>query len=474
MILEHWIDGAARASIDGQTVELAQGARAAAPIRVARGGAADVDGAVQAAAAATSSWRSLSAKDRGRMLRAASELIRERVDDLVEEEVLDTGKPRSLAAAEISGAADYFEFYSTLVNLPVGDVLDVQPGLHVHTVREPYGVVGIITPWNLPMNQAARAVAPALAAANTVVLKPAEVTPTTSVRMAEVLRDAGVPAGVFNVVLGQGSVAGMALVRHPAVRKLAFTGSVPVGREIGRVAAERVLPLTLELGGKSACIVFEDADLDLASREVVRAFTTNAGQVCSSGTRLLVEESIREDLVSRVAQIVADLREGEHIGPLITDQQARTVRDYLSIAEQEGANPVVGGRVADERAGEKCFIPPTVYDRVTNDMRIAREEIFGPVLAVISFTSEGEAVRLANDSDFGLVGGVFSGDVARGLRVASQLEVGQAYVNSWSTQSVEMPFGGHKLSGYGREKGIEAINHYSQVKSISLNLGAIQ
>ena len=422
---------------------------------------AEVDRAVQAAAAAAPGWRRLASFDRGRVLMSIARRLVAEIEELTELECAETGKPPALAEAEIRGAAEYFEFYASLVHLPAGDVLDVRPDLHVYTVREPYGVVGVITPWNLPLNQAARAVAPALAAGNVVVVKPAESTSRTTVALARLAAEEGLPAGVLNVVVGPGSTVGTAIVEHPLVRKVAFTGSVPVGQHIGRIAAERILPLTLELGGKSANIVFADADLAWAATEAVRAFTTNAGQVCSSGTRLLVERPIHDEFVAAVAALVPKV----HVGPMITAKRLDTVKHYFAIAESEGAEAVVGGAVGDGR-----YVEPTVYTGVTNDMAIAREEIFGPVLVVIPFDTEAEAVAIANDSDYGLVGGVFTADISRAFRMAGAIEAGQVYVNSWSTQSVQMPFGGHKASGYGREKGIEALNHYSHVKSISVRI----
>jgi aldehyde dehydrogenase (NAD+) len=443
--MTHWIDGA--------------------PASSASPGRDDVDRAVRAAARAAAGWRHLASFDRGRVLMAVARRLVAGIEELTELECADTGKPSSLAEAEIRGAAEYFEFYASLVHLPAGDVLDVRPDLHVYTVREPFGVVGVITPWNLPLNQAARAVAPALAAGNVVVVKPAETTSRTTLELARLATEEGLPAGVLNVVAGPGATVGTAIVEHPLVRKVAFTGSVPVGQTIGRIAAERILPLTLELGGKSANIVFADADLAFAATEAVRAFTTNAGQVCSSGTRLLVERSIHDEFVAAVAEATRKVRPGRNLGPMITEKQFATVQHYFDVARSEGARAVAGGTVAPGR-----HVEPTIYTEVTNDMTIAREEIFGPVLVVIPFDTEAEAVALANDSDYGLVGGVFTADISRAFRVAGAIEAGQVYVNSWSTQSVQMPFGGHKASGYGREKGIEALNHYSHVKSISVRI----
>ncbi|MFJ8794714.1 aldehyde dehydrogenase family protein [Streptomyces sp. NPDC102462] len=468
-VLTHWIDGKPVAAATSRPGE--NPATGGAGAETGLGSAADVDLAVRAAAAAAPGWRRFASMERGRLLSAVADRLRADVDRLAELESADTGKPLVLSAAEIRGSADYFEYYAGLVNLPAGDVLDIQPDLHVYTRREPFGVIGVITPWNLPINQAARACAPALAAGNTIVAKPAESTSRTTLELARIATEVGLPDGVFNVVLGRGSEVGTAIVEHPLVRKVAFTGSVRVGQEIGRIAADRVLPLTLELGGKSANIVFADADLEFAASEAVRAFVTNAGQVCSSGTRLLVERSVHDTFVGEVARVAAAVRPGENLGPMITRDQYETVQRYFKVAAEEGATPVTGGHVATVPGREGGFyVEPTVYTGVTNDMTVAREEVFGPVLAVIPFDTEDEAVAIANDSDFGLVGGVFTADISRAFRVAESIEAGQVYVNSWSTQSVQMPFGGHKLSGYGREKGIEALLHYSHVKSISVRL----
>ncbi|MGW6697443.1 aldehyde dehydrogenase family protein [Nocardia sp. NPDC055049] len=438
---------------------------------VATGTPADVDIAARGAHDAARRWRKVASAQRSRILWQVGQLIRRDLDTLTAMEIEDTGKPRATALAEIRGAAEYFEFYAGLVNLPAGEVLDVAPDLHVYTLREPFGVIGVITPWNLPINQAARAIAPALAAGNVVVAKPAETTSQTTVALARLGTEAGLPDNVLNVVCGSGTEVGTAIVEHPLIRKVVFTGSVGVGRQIGHMAADRILPLTLELGGKSANIVFEDSDHQFAAREAVRAFTTNSGQVCSSGTRLLVQRTIHDEFVQAVASLAAELRPGENLGPLITHDQYRTVLKYFQIAEEEGAHAVVGGNCpTSDHLGNGFFVNPTIYTGVHNQMRIAREEIFGPVLVVIPFDTEDEAIAIANDSDFGLVGGVWSRDLTRALRVAESIEAGQIYINTWSTAAVQAPFGGHKASGYGREKGIEALNHYTQVKSVTIAL----
>lgn len=465
--IDNWIGGAAVPPRTGDYAVGVNPATGGPTLRIASGSAEDVDAAADAATQALLGWRHFSAPERGRILRRIADAIRAHADQFIDLEVQDTGKPRRTAAGEVENSAAYFEFYSGLVNLPVGDVLDVEPGQHIYTRREPYGVIGVITPWNVPLNQAARAVAPALVTGNVVILKPAETSSQTTLLLARLAAEAGLPAGVLNVVLGAGPVVGTAIVSHPAVRKVAFTGSVRTGRLIGRIAAERVIPLTLELGGKSANVVFADADLDVAAREAVRAFSANAGQVCSAGTRLLVERSIHDEFVARVAQIAGELRTGDDIGPLITRTQFEQVQDYFRVAAEQGAVAVLGGSIADdpELAGG-FYVKPTIYADVDNASRLAQEEIFGPVLVTIPFDDELDAVRIANESDFGLIAGVFTRDIGRAFRVADAIEAGQIFINTWSTGAVQTPFGGHKNSGYGREKGIEAMLHYTHLKTV--------
>ena len=465
--LDHWIDGGSLAPASGAYIANVNPMTGGPGISVAAGTPADVALAVAAAQRAADGWRRFNAAERGRLMQALAARIRAAKAELAEMERAETGKPLAGALAEIEGSAQYFEFYGSLVYLPTGDVLDVAPDQHVFTKREPYGVVGVITPWNLPLNQAARAIAPALVAGNVVVAKPSEITSQTTIAMARMASEVGFPAGVINIVLGTGRDVGEAIVSHPAVRKVAFTGSVGVGRAIGHIAAERIIPLTLELGGKSANIVFEDADLDLAAGETVKGFTLNAGQVCSAGTRVLVQRSIYDRFVQAVRKAVADIVPGENLGPIITPAQFQRVQSYFKVAAEDGATLVHGGAVAGT---EGFYVQPTVYADVSNDMRIAREEVFGPVGVLIPFDTEDDAIRMANDSDYGLIGTVWSRDISRALRVADRIEAGQIFVNVWNTMSVQTPFGGHKNSGYGREKGIEAIHHYSHLKTVTVKI----
>ncbi len=470
--LDHWIDGAARVPAGGRYLDRISPVDGSLVCRVADGSQEDVDAAVAAASGALPAWRRTPAAVRGRILIEVARRIREASGSLTADEIAETGKPRATAAADVEVAAQYFEFYGEVINAVNGETIDLGGDYHSFTRNEPVGVVGVITPWNVPVNQAARAVAPAIAAGNTVVLKPSSLTSTTSIRLAELCREAGLPDGVYNVLLGAGSTTGPAVVTHPSVRKVAFTGSVEVGRELAHLAADRLIPLTLELGGKSANIVFADADLDKAATWATTAFTSNAGQVCSAGTRLLVQREIHDRFVALVAERAAALRPGETIGPVISSGQLRTIRRYLEVAEGEGAVPVTGGAAAATGGVDVpgLFIPPTVYTGVTNDMRIAQEEVFGPVLVVIPFDTEEEAIAIANDSPYGLVAGVWTRDITRALRVAAEVEAGQVFVNSWWSGGVQTPFGGTKLSGYGREKGVEALRHYTQTKCVTVAL----
>lgn len=469
--------------VGGKTVEPLEGVygvkldpRTAGELeKVAYSGSADVNRAIDDADAAFDVWREMRPSDRGRLLIEFGRLIRANEDRLGATESRETGKPMHEMPALIALIAQFFEFYGGIVNVDNGDVINVGPDYHVYTRRDPFGVVGVILPWNAPLHQAARAIAPSMAVGNTVVAKPSEHTPGSLVELARLAIEAGIPAGVLNVIVGRGSEIGPAMVEHPKMRKVSLTGSVRVGQELGRLAADKILPLTLELGGKSANIVFADSDVDAAAKGSVQAFTWNSGQWCCAGTRLLVEDSIHDEFVEKFVKAVAELRVGPEAdatsGPITTRAQFDKIQEYFRIAESEGLTCAIGGKVATgDHLGTGWYIEPTVYTGVKNHDRLAREEIFGPVVVIIPFRDEADAIRLANDSDFGLGAGIWSRDIGRVHRVAARLDAGRIVVNEYSGGFVQTPCGGFKYSGYGREQGIDALSHYTQTKSVIIKL----
>jgi len=431
---------------------------------VARADVADVDRAVAAAVAALPAWRALAPAERARLLHALADALAAHQEELAVLEARNAGKAIGDARGEMGMVIDTFRFYAGAPERLLGDTIPVAGG-QAFTVREPVGVVGLITPWNFPLTIAAWKLAPALAAGNTVVLKPAELTPLTALRFAEIALAAGLPAGVVNVVVGPGRTCGQRLVEHPDVAKIAFTGSTEVGRSIAAAAAATIKRVTLELGGKSANIIFADADLEAAAAAAPLAVFGNAGQDCCARSRILVQEAALERFLELLEPHVTALRVGDplaestQMGPLISAAQRDAVASFLD----DGASPAFRGSAPE---GPGFWFPPTVLAPVDPGARVAREEVFGPIAAVIPFADEAEAITLANDSIYGLSGSIWTRDGARALRVARAVETGVLSINANTSVRVTTPFGGFKQSGYGRELGPHALDAYTEVKTI--------
>jgi acyl-CoA reductase-like NAD-dependent aldehyde dehydrogenase len=441
---------------------------------VAAATASDVHSAVAAARAAFPAWRDTPARERARILRRVSALITERADELAAVESLDVGKPISLCrAVDVPTAAETYEYYAALALTCEGSHREVAFPAHAYTRREPLGVVAAITPFNFPLILSSTKLAPALATGNTVVHKPADETPLSALLMADLLTEAGVPAGVVNVLTGVGSVAGEALLSHPGVDKVAFTGSTATGRHAAAVAGEHLKPVTMELGGNAAHIVFSDADLEQAVNAVIKAFVFNTGQFCMGGPRLLVARPHYEAVLGILGQAVPGIPVGDPfdettvVGPLAGARHLAKVEEYVRIARAEGGRVVAGGSRIE---GDGFFHEPTVIADLPADSRVVREEIFGPVLTVQPFDTEDEAVELANSTEYGLAAGLQTRDVARAHRVAARLDAGIVWVNDWAMLDPAMPFGGVKQSGFGRENGPEALESYTRTKSVLISL----
>ncbi len=474
-LYRHYIDGDYVDPAGGTWLDSIDPYRNEVWARVPRGSAEDVDRAVAAArrAMTTGPWAGMSASARGKVMRRIGDLVAENAERLAEIEVRDNGKLMTEMLGQLRYHPEWWYYFAGLADKIEGGVVPIdKPDHFAFTDHEPVGVVGALTAWNSPLMFIAWKCAPALAAGCSVVVKPSEFTSASTLEFAALTREAGLPDGVFNVVTGLGQEAGAALVEHPDVSKITFTGSDVTGKRIYEAAARTMKRVSLELGGKSPNIIFADANLDAAAAGAVSGIFAATGQTCIAGSRLLVQNSIKEEVTERLVAMARTARIGDpmlpetNIGPVTTPPQYRKILDYIEIAKGEGARLIAGGGPSD--AGPQ-FVQPTIFTDVTNDMRIAQEEVFGPVLSIIGFDDEDEAIRLGNDVIYGLAAGVWTKDIGRAHRMVKALKAGTVWVNTYRAISYMMPFGGMKHSGLGRESGIEAIREYLETKSVWIN-----
>ena len=472
------INGEWRDASSGATMPVVNPATEEVIAEVAAATRDDVDAAVTAARAALSGpWGKMSARERGRLVWKLGERLMEQIDEVARLETLHNGKPiMESRHIEIPMAAECLQYFAGWADKVQGDTIPVKGNALVYTQREPLGVVAAIVPWNFPLLLAMWKVAPALATGNAVILKPASQTPLTALALGQLAIDVGFPPGVLNVITGSGSTVGQALVEHPGIDKIAFTGDTSTGKGIMRTAAETLKHITLELGGKSPNIVFADADLDAAVRGATVGIFYGKGEVCAAGSRLLVDKAIKDQFIAKVADRTKKMVPGDpldpktRLGAISSKAQLERVLNYVSIAQAEGAQLVAGGARADIGTGKGYFMQPTVFAEVTPSMTIAREEIFGPVLAAIDFVDVDEAIARANDSIYGLAAGVWTRDVKKAHYVASKLKAGTVWVNTYNVYDTGVPFGGYKQSGFGREMSRYALDYYTQVKTVWVDL----
>jgi aldehyde dehydrogenase (NAD+) len=467
-----------RASASGRTMEVINPATEEVVAEVASADVSDVDAAVAAARAALDGpWGKMSARERGRLVRRLADRLVERADEVARLETLHNGKPITESRqVEIPAAAECFEYYAGWSDKVMGETIPVKGNHLTYTLREPIGVVAAIVPWNFPLLLAAWKVAPALACGNTVILKPASQTPLTALALGEIAVEVGLPPGVLNVVTGPGAQVGQAIVEHPGIDKIAFTGDTPTGKSIMRSAAETLKRITLELGGKSPNIVLADADIDAAIRGATVGIFYGKGEVCAAGSRLLVDRSIKDEFIDKLAARTKKMVPGDPMDPktrfgaLSSRKQLESVLKYIESGKQEGATLVAGGERADIGTGKGYFVRPTVFADVRPEMTISREEIFGPVLAALDFADLDEAIARANDTPYGLAAGVWTRDIKKAHYVARKLQAGTVWVNTYNVYDTAAPFGGYKQSGFGREMSAHALEHYTQIKTVWVDL----
>jgi aldehyde dehydrogenase (NAD+) len=471
------IDGHRVPSSSGRTFKSLNPATEDVIATIAEGNETDVDRAVAAARRAFEGpWRTMRAAERGHLLLKWAELLKRHADEIIEIESLDGGKPISATTRQdFPAAIDTLTYYAGWADKITGDVVPTRDDALTYTMREPVGVVAAIVPWNFPLMIGMWKLAPALSCGCTVIMKPAELTSLSALRIGELALEAGIPPGVFNIVTGPGRVVGDALVNHPDVDKVTFTGSPGVGRGIMKGAASNFKRVSLELGGKSANVIFDDANLDAATKAAAAGIFFNAGQVCSAGSRVLVQEGVYDEVVERLAARAKSLRMGDlldrntSLGPVISEKQMKSILDYVDIGQNEGASLVTGG----ERVGKRgYFISPAVFAGVKHEMRISQEEIFGPVVSVIKFRDEADALRIANGTAYSLAAGVWSRDMGRVQRFAKRARAGTVWINTYGYTDVRLPWGGERDSGLGREHGTAAIENFTEPKAIWMNLSA--
>ena len=475
-----FIDGKWVDAESGKTFPTPNPATGATLAEVAEADKADIDKAVAAARRAfEGKWSKISARERGRMLYKLAQLIEAKSKELAALETADNGKPiKESLYIDLPGVVENFEYFAGWATKIEGETIPVPGQMFNYTLREPLGVCGQIIPWNFPLLMAAWKLAPALAAGNTVVLKPAEQTPTTALELGHLIQEAGFPEGVVNIVPGFGETAGAALAAHPGIDKIAFTGSTEVGKMIARAAADNLTKVSLELGGKAPNIVFADADIEQAVSGALMSIFFNQGQVCCAGSRLFLDERVKEEFLERFKERAERVRVGDpndtatQMGPQVSEEQLKRIKSYVTIAREEGATVLAGGE-APQLEGDfqkGYFFRPTIFSEATNQMRIAQEEIFGPVSTVITFKDETDLIRQANETIYGLSAGIWTKDITRAHRFAKEIKAGVVWINTYNMMNAASPFGGYKQSGYGREMGKHALELYTQVKSVWVDL----